>query len=385
MTPDQIELLLHEEEGTSLDFKRDQYKFEGASNEDKSELLKDVLAFANAFRRTDAYILIGVEEIRASKNRVVGLNSHLDDAKLQQFVNSKTQDPVTFSYREVLHDGHTVGIIHIPAQTRPIYSKIDYGKVRKEAVYLRRGSSTATAKPDEIARMGIADVDWVGQPSVKLYLVDRNTGANLGDHVSIDHSTWYNIPASEEIPDYRPHRGLRIGNVEFVTNPLHANTDFLREAAVYFRTEAYFPVSLEIRNTAGAVIHDVVLEIELNDPEGRYKLLTPENRSHKPSPNSLLSAPAVRSIFEKSDVFITKEGETWKVKCIFGKIQPGAAVRLQDDLLIGCRDAVETHVCGAVYADNISNPIPVRINLSFQAGSQSLSVEDIRCRASTLN
>ena len=119
MTPDQIEFLLHEEEGTSLDFKRDQYKFEGANKEDKSELLKDILAFANAFRRTDAYILIGVEEIRASKNKVVGLNSHLNDAKLQQFVNSKTQIPVTFSYREVRHDGHTVGFIHIPAQTPP--------------------------------------------------------------------------------------------------------------------------------------------------------------------------------------------------------------------------------------------------------------------------
>ena len=73
MTIKQIEFLLDEDEGTSLDFKRDQYKFEGASKEDKSELLKDILAFANAFRRSDAYILVGVEEVRAGRSKVLAL------------------------------------------------------------------------------------------------------------------------------------------------------------------------------------------------------------------------------------------------------------------------------------------------------------------------
>ena len=49
-----LEQLLHEEEGAALDFKRDQYAFEGAGNEAKSELLKDILAFTNAWRQTTA-------------------------------------------------------------------------------------------------------------------------------------------------------------------------------------------------------------------------------------------------------------------------------------------------------------------------------------------
>ena len=91
-----IEQLLLEDEGAALDFKRKQYPFVGASKEEKSELLKDVLAFANAFRRSDAYILVGVEEQRGARSEVVGVSTHLDDANLQQFVNSKTQAPVTF-------------------------------------------------------------------------------------------------------------------------------------------------------------------------------------------------------------------------------------------------------------------------------------------------
>ena len=60
---DFIEGLLFADEDASLDFKREQYAFERADKESKSELLKDVLAFVNAFRRADAYILIGVEEL----------------------------------------------------------------------------------------------------------------------------------------------------------------------------------------------------------------------------------------------------------------------------------------------------------------------------------
>src|SRR5690242_15315609 len=55
-----LDQLLHEEESATLDFKRDQYPFTTASDEQKSELLKDLLALANAWRRTTAYILVGV-------------------------------------------------------------------------------------------------------------------------------------------------------------------------------------------------------------------------------------------------------------------------------------------------------------------------------------
>jgi len=61
---DLAESLLYEEEGPTLDFKRQQYHFEGASDSEKAELLKDVLAFANAWRRADAFIYIGASEVK---------------------------------------------------------------------------------------------------------------------------------------------------------------------------------------------------------------------------------------------------------------------------------------------------------------------------------
>ena len=74
------ESLLNEDESSALDFKRDQYPFSRATDDGKSELLKDVLAFANAWRRSDAYILVGVDEVRGGRSRPVGVSEHLDDA-----------------------------------------------------------------------------------------------------------------------------------------------------------------------------------------------------------------------------------------------------------------------------------------------------------------
>jgi predicted HTH transcriptional regulator len=98
MSDSSIEALLYEKESSSLDFKREQYPFDGASDDDKSELLKDILAFANAWRGTDAHILIGFEEVRGGRSRPIGVKRHLDDAKLQQFINSKLQKPLRFAY-----------------------------------------------------------------------------------------------------------------------------------------------------------------------------------------------------------------------------------------------------------------------------------------------
>ena len=56
MNPTLLEELLNEEESPSLDFKRDQYPFQGESNDVKSELLKDILAFANSWRHTEATV-----------------------------------------------------------------------------------------------------------------------------------------------------------------------------------------------------------------------------------------------------------------------------------------------------------------------------------------
>ena len=65
---------------------------------------------------------------------------HIDDASLQQFVNSKTNRDINFSYQAFLYEGKSFGIITIPRQKRPFYAKKDFGMVKATEVYYRRAS-----------------------------------------------------------------------------------------------------------------------------------------------------------------------------------------------------------------------------------------------------
>ena len=155
-----IEGLLSQNEGTTLDFKKEQYLFIKTNNVkptklQKSELLKDILAFANSWREGEAYIVIGVEEVQGSRPIVLGIKEeeHFDDASLQEFINHKTNRPVEFAYEVHSIENKTIGIIRILKQKRPVYAVQEYGIVEKGVVYYRSGSSTLKADPDEIIRM----------------------------------------------------------------------------------------------------------------------------------------------------------------------------------------------------------------------------------------
>ena len=151
-----MEQLLREGESSSLDYKRDRYPFAGVTDDEKGELLKDILAFANGWRHAEVYILIGVEEVVGGRSTVVGVSHHIPENVLQQFVNSKTNRPVTFSYRSFPFEGKQVGVITIPQQDRPLYLIRNFGRLQKHVVYYRQGTTTAIAFPDDFARMGMS-------------------------------------------------------------------------------------------------------------------------------------------------------------------------------------------------------------------------------------
>lgn len=90
---------LYLSEGDSLDFKRDQYKISKSTDYEKSEFIKDILSMANAWRKTEAYIILGILENSNKPNELIGLNEHIDDATFQQMLNSKTNRTCHFSYQ----------------------------------------------------------------------------------------------------------------------------------------------------------------------------------------------------------------------------------------------------------------------------------------------
>jgi len=200
-----FESLLREEESDALDFKRDQYRFSKATDDERSELLKDLLGFANAWRRSEAYILIGVEDVRGGRSNIVGIAEQLSDHSLQQFVNHLTNRPLRFHYEAFNSDGVDVGVIRVElGQNRPLYLKRDFGKLRAERVYVRRGSATDPtnpASPEEIAEMG-RSVTVAGQsPELLVQFADTERDVSCGDKRAWE-AVSLSVPDPEAIPDF---------------------------------------------------------------------------------------------------------------------------------------------------------------------------------------
>lgn len=194
-----LSMLRYKSEGTDIDFKSAQYRFTRGTEEEKSELLKDILAIANAWRDGPGYILLGFKENRPHPAEIIGIQESIDDSRLQQFVNSKVKPKLTFSYEEHLYDGKKVGVITIPKQKRPFYITSAYGKLKSNVVYVRRGSSTDEAEPPEAIAMANDD-NGRGDVRVELSVL---TPQNEALPSSFAHTY---LQFTEEFPDFVMNR-----------------------------------------------------------------------------------------------------------------------------------------------------------------------------------
>lgn len=364
---DLVERLLFEEEGSALDFKREQYPFAGAGAESKSELLKDILAFANAWRRTDAYILVGVREVKGGRSELVGVASHLDDADLQQFVNGKTQRPVEFSYRALQYDSKSIAVIHIPKQERPTYLKRDFGKLAKEQVYIRRGSSTDIARPDEIARMG-QDQLLEDRRTPELTLALASSRHKVPEGLVLRFKIRRVVVGeAAELPDYRPSR-QSFGE--------HVNIDYNRELAHYVqRAEATHGFHVVVRNSGALVAHDVCVELEADKDSGI--LLRDDSDSPQLPERSYSIVRHVMPRVEnpRADVWVERRGDRLFAFAELGKVQAGAQAWSGEKLFVGARESGDYCVRAKIFCDELGEPIEQAIEFGIEVEREEADLD----------
>lgn len=339
--------LLLESEGTALDFKREQYAFDGASNEVKSELLKDVFAFANSWRRTEACILIGADQTPEGRGRPVGIASHLEDSNLQQFVNSKLNRPLRLAYEAFEHEGLQLGVIRIPVQQRPFFAKSAFGKVQAGVVYYRLGSSTAVADPDEVARMGAAEVRGPEVPVLEAGFADLERLDFVGSMV-----------------DVRTHM-MNFG--KFVARA-RAEPDFSglqqpseRELAEYVvARERTREIGFAVRNlSASTTARRVRIELRVTDEPGLF-VLGIDEEPRPPGPDGLVVGIRSLSIKRPVEVHHSPDGRT-HIEALLGDVQPHATAFSDEAIRLGATRAMSVTLEGRVFADDMS---PVAITLS---------------------
>lgn len=377
MTDDLLEQLLNQGESSSLDFKGDIYPFVGETDEKKSELLKDILAFANAWRSSTAYILIGVEEVKGGRGKVIGVHDHPDDAQLQQFINSKTQKPISFSYEAYPFESVKIGIITIPIQERPYYLKKDYGKLKKSVVYIRRGSSTDEATPDEIAHMGAARIITSRrEPELILQLADIEHREILGNEMAskIELLRKPRINPNSVIPN----QYYRQSNADF-SNRLFVNENYFTEIVNYAVCKAKLTqFGFVIDNQSGEVAIDVQLHATIPIQIG-INVFDRNSVIKRPQKN-LFGNSSIRSYFDHKhlpDPSVVRYDDHWEIDVVFDKILPRAIIWSSDVIYISAERSAEIDIPINIYASNLSQPIQSTLKIIIEASTREMTCNDL--------
>jgi hypothetical protein len=381
MDPALFERLLYEEEGNALDFKRDQYPFSKATDDEKAEILKDLLGFANSFRRADAYILIGIDEVRGGRSKVIGISEHLADHSLQQFVNHLTQSPLHFHYEAFDASGVQVGVIRIELQKRPIYLKHDYGFLKKGEVYVRRGSSTdwkCPASPDEIARMGRDDLPVVTRPDLLVEFGDPDRLVRLGQETSWE-AVALHLPEQDEIPTYKKTGGS-YGGFALPGDPTE-NRNYYKDFAKYLTfLTVYRPVRLAI-STGAVAATDVRVELEVSSDAG-IRLAEVSEMPEPPDRRSLLgfNSTALRGISSihryPGEIDITTLSDRIQLEANCQNLQPGRTV-WSDKFFIAVNQSGEFSLKGRVFAANLDVPKEFVLTIHADISDREMSVSEL--------
>lgn len=364
-----LETLLHQEEGLALDFKEEQYRFENADVGDKAELLKDILAFANSWRLTTAYILLGVREVKAGRSEIIGVKHHLDDANLHQFINSKTQRPIVFSYLPVRTEGVEIGVIEIPIQERPIYLTTRFGQLRENDVWIRDSSSSRVATSDEVANMGISRA-LAGPPEFTLEWADIRRRVILPSPVTV-YSQFLDPLLPPETFTPPEARGL---GANILYNPDYSQ-DLIRCVA---ERRLLVPVGFKLQNQSGIVGKRIRFTGHLSKSTG---IIVQDYVEDLPSQRSYLMSPRIPYLplanHGEGDIVLREFGDRWEIDIDFGDVRPRDEIWTSDNLLFGSINPNQATLQGELRGDNISDPIKCTLQISIEVESRAMTRNDV--------
>lgn len=355
MMDDLLTALRYKSEGTDIDFKSAQYRFTNGSEEDKAEMLKDILAISNAWRDGPGYILLGFRDCRPNPAEVVGITESLDDSRVQQFVHGKVRPMLTFSYEEHLYEGKTVGVITIPKQKRSFYIAHAYGRLKSNVVYVRRGSSTSEAEPPEIAAMALADA---GRDDVRVILsVLTPTNTALPDNFDLRY-----LHFTEQLPDFKSPSQFRSGFDFGSVSTTRDNDDFWREYGEYLRLEeGSILMKFMLRNNSEVPLSNTKLEMTIEPLDGQgFEMLAGDDMPPEPKAQwDLIQSSPFAARFSKQDspLVVDDDGVVPVCNVTLGSLLPGEERRSSDTLAIVPKGPGKMRLRFRILAGELRTPI----------------------------
>jgi hypothetical protein len=241
-------------------------------------------------------------------------------------------------------------------------------------VYVRRGSSTAIADLDEIAKMGQSfSQDIFGTPLLKVAFFDADKFVSLGSSVSVATENVI-MPKPFEIPEYgRRHVESVLGHNMSFSDPM-TNQEYWREAANALDfSHRYRCLDFVVSNTGHCVAYDVRLQIEVDDPADT--ILFAESVPEEPSKDV---------VFRRDQVALVKHNNTvkhlegkWLIEILVGKIQPNSEARTTGCIYVGANNDCTFTLRTTLRDDKLPMPTAGELTVEVRTKQSALSVADL--------
>ncbi|MDZ5712611.1 AlbA family DNA-binding domain-containing protein [Jeotgalibacillus haloalkalitolerans] len=180
-------LIKYEREGTKLDFKKEQYR-----KEKYQDLIKDIMAMANAPIDGERHIVIGVKDKPDGTKEYFSLDRGeiVDQATFQQVIRENVEPSIEFSYYTHEIEDKVFGIIEISHCNNPPYMmRKDFRGLKKGECFVRKGSQQE--------RMTRRDLDEILKHKDKIQF-DRNIW--VGFNSSLKNEISVNVVEKIDLP-----------------------------------------------------------------------------------------------------------------------------------------------------------------------------------------
>ncbi len=284
-----LDIIEHENEHSCLDFKKSQYV-----KGNHKELLKDVIAMANAISTGNKYIVIGIKHLPDGNRDIYPIEDFIDSSTYQQLIQENIEPELHIKYEPYQHEKGLIGIIDISDCNNPPYLlKKDFDSLKKGDCFIRKGShqtKISRSDLDKIYELRNKKSKFSGAINIGF------ANANYAQEITLPISSLGGLPSQvetdkiREILETREKSGVLIDydldhlllTARSSLGYKYKNTESLRESLanikeIYTKDDQYEIIEIrssrlnfEILNNADEYIQDAVIRLEIPKNDDCY-------------------------------------------------------------------------------------------------------------------
>lgn len=162
-------LIENEIENTRLDFKREFYH-----KEKNHELIKDVMAMANAHVEDTKHIIFGVKLLENGGRSFHSVQNIPDQADIEQLIHNNIEPTVELSFYLYQFKDHQLAILEIQGfNDRPYLSKKDHRGIKTGDSLIRKGSTTSPMSRDDFDKIYLHSSEKINPRTIKIGFDDN--------------------------------------------------------------------------------------------------------------------------------------------------------------------------------------------------------------------